>query len=769
MQRILELVVTVTVAVAVAFATSDPMLRPDATVTMIVSTVDGKLHGIDNNMQRVWTTSTGDALLSSYNTKERSSGSEEESYAVLPSVDGSMIYFNKEGGMQKTSVTARMLNENAPFVSSEGLVFTSRRSTRLVCLDVSNGHVLGDLPPDVERFDQRIKSRSFKALTSPEMQNVWLSRVDYDMEARHALNSKLAFVVNYSDISLLDDFDYADGRSGVLAKHTDTHKLLTGGPLWNEMGSPVGAESLAGNQRLVSTPDGELFYTDAIGEPITGVVELNSVALKAFMIKSQASHMTPNGPDSSIKTLKIFHRMYSLNATEKGSKSVLILQQQTGDGDERTAGLFSRSRRGMFALEVGMDSLADADTPVVGMGRPLSLGMPESGVGVSNYGVSKIGDFSDGSVTLALEEGAGRVRGIQHDRNKQTHNNLKLKQGPVLPNLRRSRKAGFHSSMISSLSETDADFRYQDSTLLMAVDGTSSLIYDVKEDDDQAQHFPSSSSLKVGRYNIEPEAYDGDLFNPRLMIGSSIRSQRIDWAKSNTINADKETGTTSSSIPHIINGAASTLIVNGIIFICMLFIVSIVLVLNLMRASKHYSKYLPLSSVDQLLLVGGWILGFLRIMFIERQVSPFSENILQAFEESTIRRGVGNKRPEQREGERERGEGDERNHTMLRSRSESIVVEYDGAGKKVSKIGSLVIHEKVLGYGSHGTVVFKGSLNGRPVAVKRMLSQFNRSAEREISLLIRSDGHPNVVRYFFKEQKSDFVYLALQLCQMSLK
>lgn len=40
---------------------------------------------------------------------------------------------------------------------------------------------------------------------------------------------------------------------------------------------------------------------------------------------------------------------------------------------------------------------------------------------------------------------------------------------------------------------------------------------------------------------------------------------------------------------------------------------------------------------------------------------------------------------------------------------------------------------------------------------------------REISLLIRSDGHANVVRYFTKEQKSDFVYLGLQLCDMTLK
>lgn len=38
-----------------------------------------------------------------------------------------------------------------------------------------------------------------------------------------------------------------------------------------------------------------------------------------------------------------------------------------------------------------------------------------------------------------------------------------------------------------------------------------------------------------------------------------------------------------------------------------------------------------------------------------------------------------------------------------------------------------------------------------------------------MSLLIRSDGHPNVVRYFVKEECNDFVYLGLQLCVMSVK
>lgn len=88
---------------------------------------------------------------------------------------------------------------------------------------------------------------------------------------------------------------------------------------------------------------------------------------------------------------------------------------------------------------------------------------------------------------------------------------------------------------------------------------------------------------------------------------------------------------------------------------------------------------------------------------------------------------------------------------------------------KTDQTGVINVSEQVLGYGGHGTVVYKGKLDGRFVAVKRMLKAYHASADREISLLIESDGHPNVVRYFLKEIRGDFVYLALELCDMSLQ
>ncbi|CDK24893.1 unnamed protein product [Kuraishia capsulata CBS 1993] len=82
---------------------------------------------------------------------------------------------------------------------------------------------------------------------------------------------------------------------------------------------------------------------------------------------------------------------------------------------------------------------------------------------------------------------------------------------------------------------------------------------------------------------------------------------------------------------------------------------------------------------------------------------------------------------------------------------------------------NLVISDVVLGYGSHGTVVFKGSFENRPVAVKRMLIDFYDVASHEINLLQESDDHPNVVRYFCSQESDRFLYIALELCGATLE
>ncbi len=81
---------------------------------------------------------------------------------------------------------------------------------------------------------------------------------------------------------------------------------------------------------------------------------------------------------------------------------------------------------------------------------------------------------------------------------------------------------------------------------------------------------------------------------------------------------------------------------------------------------------------------------------------------------------------------------------------------------------SFIVTDQVLGYGSHGTVVFKGQFDGRDVAVKRMLIDFFDVAGHEVNLLQQSDNHPNVIRYYCREQTERFMYIVLELCPASL-
>lgn len=76
--------------------------------------------------------------------------------------------------------------------------------------------------------------------------------------------------------------------------------------------------------------------------------------------------------------------------------------------------------------------------------------------------------------------------------------------------------------------------------------------------------------------------------------------------------------------------------------------------------------------------------------------------------------------------------------------------------------------ESCLGRGSNGTAVFPGTLEGREVAVKRLIRSAHSLAAKEIKHLLSSDENPHVVRYFGKEESQHFTYIALELFTTSL-
>ena len=91
---------------------------------------------------------------------------------------------------------------------------------------------------------------------------------------------------------------------------------------------------------------------------------------------------------------------------------------------------------------------------------------------------------------------------------------------------------------------------------------------------------------------------------------------------------------------------------------------------------------------------------------------------------------------------------------------------HNNADGSVSIGSMLLFPHQVLGTGSMGTVVYAGTFEGRPCAIKRLVKPFfgSANAAQEIALLIQSDQHPNVLRYYAKEEDTSFVYLALEQC-----
>lgn len=111
---------------------------------------------------------------------------------------------------------------------------------------------------------------------------------------------------------------------------------------------------------------------------------------------------------------------------------------------------------------------------------------------------------------------------------------------------------------------------------------------------------------------------------------------------------------------------------------------------------------------------------------------------------------------------------DDNDETEINSRSSSTTS--NDPEPVINKISNnLSITDDILGFGSHGTIVFKGYFENRPVAVKRMLLDFYDVASHEINLLQESDDHSNVVRYFCSQENNKFLYIALELCSASLE
>ena len=52
--------------------------------------------------------------------------------------------------------------------------------------------------------------------------------------------------------------------------------------------------------------------------------------------------------------------------------------------------------------------------------------------------------------------------------------------------------------------------------------------------------------------------------------------------------------------------------------------------------------------------------------------------------------------------------------------------------------------------------------------IKKVLGDLTKSVKREISIMLKTDRHPNILRYFAKEEDENFIYIGTELCECNL-
>eukprot|EP00581_Thalassiosira_minuscula_P010077 CAMPEP_0183702524 /NCGR_PEP_ID=MMETSP0737-20130205/592_1 /TAXON_ID=385413 /ORGANISM="Thalassiosira miniscula, Strain CCMP1093" /LENGTH=1760 /DNA_ID=CAMNT_0025929141 /DNA_START=174 /DNA_END=5456 /DNA_ORIENTATION=- len=182
------------------------------------------------------------------------------------------------------------------------------------------------------------------------------------------------------------------------------------------------------------------------------------------------------------------------------------------------------------------------------------------------------------------------------------------------------------------------------------------------------------------------------------------------------------------------------------------------LYLDMLQEGKNNNRKKNQTLVQQLSkIMSSWLAPTVALLFVISFEMGRRERIKS---DKSKKKGLGDANSESLEGNNSTKDNESSNEANANALA-------NGQGSAL-RGGVIQLSDEILGYGGHGTIVYKGVLDKRQVAVKRLLAMYHASADREISLLIESDGHPNVVRYFLKEMRGEFVYLALELCDMSL-
>lgn len=589
------------------FTSNQPSISERKYLT-IIGTVDGNVHAIDQNFQKVWSTSLGDPMIKSNMSPTKV---KKRYMNVIPSLDGSILFQNSQG-IRRSPIKSRTAVDLSPSLSKDGLIHVGTKNCKLYCLNLADGSIIVDAQ---DREAQSFKRNGMDNTPIDYDQTIpfWLGRLDYKIEGMDPGSGEDEFSVTYSELEPL--------RNGNFLSQVDTNRALQDSKESNNKAVSLSTQLLLSLEEtfmpehtdIISSPEGYIQFVDNDGsflneEPL----HLRSPAMHAFLLVL--------GNDNAAQLLKRLNVRYGLSNMNslhklKSNKPRLQLGSNSLSDDSNMVLIQSSSTDGGLEYLFGMDLVEVPHQPL----------LPSSN--------------SDAIDIISNEVAIRPNLDLMGQNNYFSHSKSTVKS-PVqsMPKLGRNVKSFRKSEKFEPALSNNVS---------MIVDSSVSVA--INHNRKQVNSIIGFHKLSHSHEELWfEELFEGKTGKVRSRI--EARTKRLDFKIANTL-------------------VNENFLFIGMAILIFLLILIIIILLNPARFTWLNSSVPSSPNPPQISL----------------------------------------------------GKSPQANAPTLIPQKEA---------PNTTRVGSLLLQNEIIGYGSHGTVVFKGVLHGRAVAVKRMLAQFNHLADR---------------------------------------
>lgn len=717
---------------------------------LLISDVDGNLHAVERNTGSfLWSLPMDEPLVKILSSSKSNSGESNLLWFVEPYQEGSLYYFAPQYGLNKLPTSIKNLVMASPFsLSGDNKIYTGARKTSLYTININTGEILSQFGSlDDEKCPLPNLYRTPSSYSMTEENTILIGKTTYELTIHSKLDSNVVWNVTYS--------------------------------LWgpNNIDNDLIMQNVQSSDNLYFTPfhDKSLLAIDKqIGTP-AWISKLPSLAVNVFDIFNSNTNK-----DNYVILPHPLKVLNDLQINENDANNDLCFINKTGNGEEWFAMSFLNyptllksapvSSYQMRLYKYQNDILNDKETKFI---KNFSVTDSEnhnllSGVHkinhlypenhyqptqkFSNSKINLIGDGSD-STSQYVAQTTSRpddvptimdgiffpdtkaqfpndIATIHHGENhlRVNDHSSSLPPAKYYSDSQEIPSAKAHRESLSVFRRIAEDLFVMSALILflLAVNKANQIVKDRKELKNVQWNELKSTGEHVNILELAPD-----------VIANSEENDSKDSLKSTLVEKEVEKK------------------------------------VNFASPEEADDAHNAQNGRDEL----------------ENQASPDNESMITKKKRKRGSRGgkrggkgkrASNKEEDEIKNEEILGEtrGDdsadenddsEPEPTVTRSLVRSIVKPANLL-KKLHIDNNLVISDKILGYGSHGTVVYEGCFENRPVAVKRMLLDFYEIANHEVRLLQESDDHPNVVRYFCSQssESEKFLYIALELCSCTL-